>query len=141
MLGGDVCLLKDPILKVRVELALGCTVAAMFITLAPTLADSIFLFRWSSMSCAFVHRSFKCLTDQVHRQVVPEIVEARAYKLLWGEFLWTNKGKSLPFGDEACDTFHLTLLRFNELWHSHPSLNVAELSQKPYCMLCQLGID
>lgn len=52
--------LEDPDLRTRVELAFRCTIATMIITtLAISLAGFFLLFRWNSMSCAFVHRKLK----------------------------------------------------------------------------------
>lgn len=70
-------------------LAFGCNIAAMFLTIALSLASFLFLFNWSSMSSTFVHRSLKLLKHLSHQgcgQVVPKIIEAHAYQLLLVNF-------------------------------------------------------
>lgn len=70
--------------------------------------------------CAQIIETYEGLWHKRCREIMPEIIEARAHQYLLGELLGEFKGKSPPSCNEVCYAFVLSLfisINFGVLTH------------------------
>lgn len=114
--------------------------AMLFPTLTLYFAGLFLLFKWISMSSAFVHMSSKLSMFEPSGLLTSHSWNSwGALHQLWlGELFWANKSDPSSFGDEVGGAF-LSLWP-DEIRHSNPPLTVHYFMNSCY-ILCKWGIE